>query len=150
MTKLYKPVGNKTLWPIGSIYISVVNKNPSVYFGGTWEALPGDYYFITTPSSQSLRGQGGSWYTEDTAITIDQMPWHNHLLGSGDGANRDFMGYAPETNTWGGSSHYFIKYAGVTSEPVKKINVKYTGGGQGHNHKFQPPYYQVWAWKRTG
>lgn len=25
---------------------------------------------------------------------------------------------------------------------------KNTGGGKGNNHKFQPPYYQLWAWKR--
>lgn len=136
-------------WPIGSIYISVNNTNPSNYFGGTWEALPQDYYLITAPITQTNIGKGGSWYTNETVLTTAQMPSHNHILGSGDGADGEIMGYAPETNPIGGANHYYIKYAGVTSNPVRKINVKYTGGNQGHNHFHQPPYYQVYAWRRV-
>lgn len=136
------------IYPIGSIYITTINKDPKTYFGGNWESIPGDLYLLTTPVSQNIIGTGGSFYTNDTAISVDQMPWHNHLLGSGDGANGEFFGYAPETNPQGGWNHYYIKYAGTSNTPVRTINVKHNGGGQGHNHKYQPPYYQIWAWKR--
>ena len=141
-------------WPIGSIYISTVNQDPSIYFGGTWEALPGDCYLITTPSSQSVIGTGGSWYTEDTALTVDQIPAHNHpaelrnqhdtetlsLTVSGLGKNygTGMSGILTQTADWG-------SYSDAGWLNVRTTNA---GGGQGHNHKYQPPYYQVWAWKR--
>lgn len=31
--------GTKTIWPIGSVYMSVYNTNPSTYFGGTWTLI---------------------------------------------------------------------------------------------------------------
>ena len=33
------------LYPIGSVYISITNTNPSTMFGGTWE-LMGDGYQV--------------------------------------------------------------------------------------------------------
>ena len=129
-------------WPIGSIYISTVNQDPSIYFGGTWEALPGDYYLITTPSSQSAIGTGGSWYTEDTALTVDQMPAHNHAIPYNTGNG----GYASNSViSAGGTAH---DTQGSSAGGAWFTWTENKGDGQGHNHKYQPPYYQVWAWKR--
>lgn len=135
--------GNKVFaapWmPIGSIFLSINNTNPSNYFGGTWEALPQDYYLITAPITQTNIGKGGSWYTNDTVLTVDQMPSHNHTTSV--------------IFSWGAGSGYGMSwtngdYQGPYDNGLGAIITKNTGGGKGHNHFHQPPYYQVYAWKR--
>lgn len=136
--------GNKVFaapWmPIGSIFLSVNNTNPSNYFGGTWEALPQDYYLITAPITQTNIGKGGSWYTNDTVLTVDQIPSHRHGIVAYGGATQWATGYL-----WGRSSGDYGEGNYVQGD---SLNTKYTGGGKGHNHFHQPPYYQVYAWKR--
>ena len=130
-------------WPIGSIYISVVNTNPSTYFGGTWEALPQYYYLMTAPITQTNICKGGSWYTENTVLTINQIPPHQHTISNNGNTNLPITINAVSNAGTGYSIQY--KY-GSAHNP--KILADYTGGGKGHNHKYQPPYYQVYAWKR--
>lgn len=126
-------------WPIGSIYLSVNNTNPSNYFGGTWEALPQDYYLITAPITQTNIGKGGSWYTNETVLTIDQIPAHNHNMQKRYAKQVDWnMGY-PDA----------IHYSGDWYNTYGVVSTATVGGGKGHNHKYQPPYYQVYAWKRV-
>lgn len=126
-------------WPIGSIYISTNNTNPSNYFGGTWEALPQDYYLITAPIAQTTIGKGGSWYTNETVLTIDQIPAHNHNMTKRYAKQVDWnMGY-PDA----------IHYSGDWYNTYGVVSTATVGGGQGHNHFHQPPYYQVYAWKRV-
>lgn len=125
-------------WPIGSVYISINNTNPSNYFGGTWQALPQDYYLITAPITQTNIGKGGSWYTNETALTIDQIPPHNHNMQKRYAKQVDWnMGY-PDA----------IHYSGDWYNTYGVVSTGTVGGGKGHNHKYQPPYYQVYAWKR--
>lgn len=130
-------------WPIGSIYISTNNTNPSNYFGGTWEALPQDYYLITAPITRTQIGTGGSWYTENTILTINQIPPHQHTISNNGNTTLPITINAVSNAGTGYSIQY--KYG---SAPNPKILADYTGGGKGHNHKYQPPYYQVYAWKR--
>lgn len=126
-------------WPIGSIYISTNNTNPSTYFGGTWEALPQDYYLMTAPITQTNIGKGGSWYTNETVLTIDQIPAHNHNMQKRYAKQVDWnMGY-PDA----------IHYSGDWYNTYGVVSTATVGGGKGHNHKYQPPYYQVYAWKRV-
>lgn len=130
-------------WPVGSIYMSINSVNPSTYFGGTWEVLPQDYYLITAPITQTNIGKGGSWYTNDTVLTVDQIPSHNHYMWynttGGGYASSDVMSARDTATTTKGSSGAGNWYVWTQS----------SGGSNGHNHKYQPPYYQVYAWKRV-
>ena len=125
--------------PIGSIYLSVNNTNPSNYFGGTWEALPQDYYLMTAPIKQTNIGRGGSWYTNETVLTIDQIPAHNHNMQKR---------YAKQVD-WNMDYPDAIHYSGDWYNTYGVVSTATVGGGKGHNHKYQPPYYQVYAWKRV-
>lgn len=70
------------LYPVGSVYITVINKNPNEILGyGTWSKLPANYVLKTISS-----GDGGSTAaatnTEGTALTKAQLPAHSHNMSS--------------------------------------------------------------------
>lgn len=70
------------LYPVGSVYITVINKNPNEILGyGTWSKLPANYVLKTISS-----GDGGSTAaatnTEGTALTKEQLPAHSHNMSS--------------------------------------------------------------------
>lgn len=148
MSKFYRPIGSKYIaYPVGAVYISVVRVNPSKWFGGTWEEIPGDCYLLTTPHTQDTIGAGGSWYTENTTLTVDQMPSHTH-------SHREWVLNGSPAS---GGYHYGLRLEYNTGTWIDKgyagdgelgFGNYYTGGNQGHNHKYQPPFYQIWAWKR--
>ena len=144
-------IANK-IYPVGSIYISAENTNPSVLFGGTWEKIEDS--FMLSSGSYELGTTGGNSsvsYTPqgivgDHKLTIQEMPSHNHSItinvGWGSGGYGSGAGNASQNNPanlWGAS-------------------VGYNGGNQPHNHPFtgttasiqtMPPYIVVNVWKRT-
>jgi len=149
--------GNKVFaapWmPIGSIFLTVSDTNPSQYFGGTWEKLSGGFLYGCQTSIDNKTGSGtntftaGSGNTGSTALTVDQIPSHNHYIYAMTGANQWAVGYlwcraaGPE----GGNSE------GGQSGSIYSHN---TGGGKGHthtipNHQHSISYIGVWVWKRV-
>lgn len=46
-------------YPVGSIYMSVTNVNPSTFFGGTWEQIK-DRFLLACGSTYSAGSTGGS------------------------------------------------------------------------------------------
>ena len=74
-------------WPIGSIYISVVNTNPSQWFGGVWESFGSGRVLVGVDTSQTefntVLKTGGE---KTHKLTINEMPKHQPqaLLNTGD------------------------------------------------------------------
>lgn len=134
MTKLYRPVGNKTLWPVGSIYLTVNDKNPSTYFGGTWERIKGRFLLAADDSTYKLGDTGG--YATHT-LTIDEMPSHYHNFAE--------MGRVLYWDS--GLSSYGGLTGGNTVQYTWSTNTKSVGGGKAHNN--MPPYLAVYMWKRV-
>lgn len=131
-----------TYFPVGSIYLSVTTTNPGTRFGGTWELVSNDSYLhCYNPNNTWFKNIGinnkgannetGSFNTDGTALTINQIPSHSHSakhLGSLNG----------NTNGWIGS-------IGTLSEEI----TGYQGGSQPHKHFHVLPFYIVAVWKRT-
>ena len=118
-------------FPIGFIYLSATNINPSTYFGGTWEQIK-DRFLLTAGSTYTAGKTGGS---ATHKLTVNEMPSHTHNYQSG----RWFWGEKEA----GGD---IINSQSETSYVFSRETTA-TGGGQAHNN--MPPYLVVYAWKRV-
>lgn len=121
------------VYPVGSIYMSVNSTNPTNLFGGTWEQIQGRFLFGMNSSYPA--GSTGGEITH--ALTIDEMPEHNHTIyypNAGGPYGNANIGYPEDSGTnmtW-------------CAEMCKTAP---TGGGAAHNN--MPPYLSVYIWKRT-
>ena len=124
------------MYPIGSIYLSVNDINPSTIFGGTWEQIK-DRFLLGAGDTYTNGSTGGE---ATHKLTVNEMPLHTHDLPSSDQYGKN---YTP-------SSQYVIDtrsmYRIQTTTAMGKALVENTGGDQPHNN--MPPYLTVYMWKR--
>lgn len=131
--------GNKVFaapWmPIGSIFLTVSNDNPSKYFGGTWEKISGGFLWgcSTSIDNNLMDSSVGHTKSFDTILTIDQIPSHTHNVYGAMSGNT-----WPITNT--GNDWQ------LTTKGWNTNMLTYTGGSKGHSHNI--PHIGVWVWKR--
>ena len=143
----------KTIYPVGSIYLSVSATNPETLFGGKWEQIK-DRFLLAAGSSYAAGSTGGE---ATHALTVSEMPSHGHtfklISNSYSFFNADSNGSA-----WNGDNQFALaakrKISGTsgvdnvlnTSNLVTKEPLNNTGGGNAHNN--MPPYLAVYVWKR--
>ena len=63
------------VYPVGSIYMSVVNVSPASFLGGTWQAIEQGRMLMAAGSSWQAGTTGGAAYH---ALTVQEMPAHDH------------------------------------------------------------------------
>lgn len=113
-------------YPIGSIYMSVVNLNPSNYFGGTWEQIK-DTFLLACGDTYSNGTSGGE---AKHTLTAEELPVgvivrESRTSGAGNtNWSTGITGWANYENGYGQSNR-----------------------GKPHNN--MPPYLAVYIWKRT-
>lgn len=126
-------------YPVGSIYMSVNNTNPSSLFGGTWEEFAKGKTLIGVDTTQTefntVEKTGGE---KTHKLIIDEMPihtpkWNGYsagilYTGSGSGVTYALFG----SDAWRGS----------TSNGIQPV-----GGDKAHNNL--QPYITCYMWKRT-
>jgi hypothetical protein len=126
-------IGTKTLidliYPVGSIYMSINNTSPQSFFGGTWERIQ-DRFLLAAGSTYAAGGTGGS---ATHTLTVNEMPYHGHVVGTEGGSISKTTSYI--AGATGG--------AGARGES----STDNAGGGAAHNN--MPPYLVVYVWKRT-
>lgn len=114
------------MYPIGSIYMSSNNTNPSTIFGGYWRKIESKFLFGANSSGSDLGSEGGE---RTHTLTIAEMPAHTHTTTR-------YSGKAHNTR----GSDYRLWYEDAT------VNTGSTGGSQAHNN--MPPYLTVNIWER--
>lgn len=75
------------IYPVGAIYMSVNNTNPSTLFGGTWEQIK-DKFILSAGDTYSGGATGGSssqkftpsGSVENHTLTTSELPKHTHGL----------------------------------------------------------------------
>ena len=130
------------IYPVGSIYMSVNNVNPSTLFGGTWVAWGAGRVPVGVDTTQTefdtVEETGG---TKEVTLTAAQsgVPAHTHdtaamwEASSGAGTNNVVTGY-PVTNKDGS---YGIKILANTAQNASQA------------HTNLQPYITCYMWKRT-
>lgn len=157
-----------TVYPVGSIYMSVKSTNPSTYFGGTWVAWGSGRVPVGIDTSDTnfstVEKTGGA---ATVTLTASQMPAHTHTF-TGSAATTDSKGAHTHTlslnkTAWSGtgSSRVVVDstdYTALTnnktssngahthSVTAKGTNAS-TGGGGSHTNL--QPYIVCYMWKRT-
>lgn len=136
-----------TIYPIGSIYMSINNVSPSVLFGGEWEQIK-DRFLLSAGDDYTAGDIGGE---ATHTLTVDEMPSHNHNYGeSGYNALTTNATAAFQSGDMGSQSgtgrHYPFTTTGA--QYIRSTNTNSAGGGQAHNN--MPPYLTVYMWQRIG
>lgn len=121
-------------FPVGSLYLSVTNVNPSQYFGGTWEQVKADAYLKIVSSNGGNLGGTSS----DHKIPIASMPSHNHNIYRNDGGDAHTM-------AWGVANYNTGYLCSQGQNPYKTQEITNTGGGEA----YYPYYLGIYVWKRT-
>lgn len=119
-------------YPVGSIYMSVNDTEPSVLFGGTWEKIK-DRFLLGSGDTYTNGNTGGE---AQHTLTTDEMPKHMHTIENG-------TVIVSPTHT--GNITYGNNNEILSSSP--NAQVTYTGGSKPHNN--MPPYLTVNMWKRV-
>lgn len=117
-------------FPVGSLYLSVTNVNPSQYFGGTWEQIKADAYLKIVSSNGGNLGGTSS----DHKIPIASMPSHSHAFKLAYGGNDPAVGL-----------NYGNSVAGMFGGVADNGFIQTTGGGEA----YYPYYLGIYVWKRT-
>lgn len=116
-----------SIYPVGSIYLSVSATDPGTLFGGTWQRIQ-DRFLLCAGTSYAAGSTGGE---ATHTLTLNEMPSHTHGLG--------FDIYSND----GGRG--LFDYVNFTKRRQGETEAE--GSGQPHNN--MPPYLAVYAWKRT-
>ena len=131
--QLEEAIDTMTMYPVGSIYISVNWASPASLFGGTWEIL-NDVFLLAAGSYANAGTFGGEAVH---TLNTNEIPSHTHNInagyaniGSASSVNGKLLA-GDDNNGW------LWDFASTGSN----------GGGAAHNN--MPPYLAVYMWKRV-
>lgn len=151
---------NNTIYPIGSIYMSVDSTSPAALFGGTWEKIENRFLFSASDTILAGTLAGEAEHT----LTTSEMPKHKHAasatLINTDTNNtyefqliRDLSAKSTARVSVAKGTDYSVLGVNPTaadytdaSELQGVKNTAETGEGLPHNN--MPPYLAVYTWKR--
>lgn len=128
------------LYPVGSIYMSVNNTDPSILFGGTWEQIK-DRFLLSAGDSYIGGSTGGEATVKLQSsnlpeITVSGIPYPMNHTGYPNGSADSGNG----TSSTGNYQQCYWRGYGT-----KSITTQY----QNTAHNNMPPYLTVYMWRRT-
>lgn len=118
-------------FPIGYIYLSTTNIDPSTYFGGKWEQIK-DRFLLTAGDTYKAGATGGE---ASHTLSISEMPYHEHNYSTGRWFWSEQDGGGEVITNQSGTSYMFTRTT--------------TGAGGNSAHNNMPPYLVVYAWRRV-
>lgn len=135
------------VYPLGSIYMSIVETSPASLIGGEWLQIK-DSFLLGCGDKYGAGSTGGE---ATHTLTIKEMPTHGHKTwSSNSGYSGNTIGPAQGSSQGIGTTEHKSTYTndywkhGTTGRWV----IGREGGGLSHNN--MPPYVAVYIWKRLG
>ena len=133
-----------TIYPVGSVYISVSETSPASLFGGTWERIK-DTFLLAAGDSYTAGSTGGEATHTLTETELPSISGSINFHGSGEGGGTVVQG----VNGVFSSLLDEQKYAGQSySVGATSIGVVGLSFGSGLDHNNMPPYLTVYMWRR--
>jgi len=146
------------VYPVGSIYLSVNNANPSSLFGGIWEAWGSGRCPIGMDTTQTefdtVEKTGGE---KEHILITEEMPAHTHTIGSSGAHKHTYTGFiqcsASSSTSYTAIAHKRYTADGTATPASMNSSGGHThtptntGGGQSHNNL--QPYITCYMWKRV-
>lgn len=127
------------IYPVGSIFISTVNTNPSTYFGGTWEEFGTGRCLVGVDTSQSefnsVEKTGGSKYLQSHNHNIWQAAGSEIRLSYGGGGTYNKIGLTYNWDAFPDNESF------ISTTDVNSLSTGNSGNLQ--------PYITVYMWKRV-
>ena len=124
-----------TIYPVGSLYTSFVNKNIKDLYGiGTWTQITDRFLYCSSSGGST----GGS-----KKITVSNLPSHNHGILS----QYDDYSYNIEFVDTKNRTEMAIP-DDLAGDAVKYTRTTYTNN-TGSGTDYMPPYMTIFAWRRT-
>jgi len=124
-----------SIYPVGSIYMSINPANPGAILGGTWAAWGSGRVPVGVDAAQSefetVQKTGGA---KTHVLSVGEIPSHAHGFVARDGATGPLSGYTPDAGA-------------VVATNKTGYDTAPTGGGQAHNNL--QPYITCYMWLRT-
>lgn len=122
------------IYPVGSIYISIQDTNPSVFFGGTWERIAKGKTLVGVDENDSDFNASSKTGGEKThTLTVNEMPSHNHSI---------------TIHRTAGSGTMVAQSSGTGGDATgSNWVIGNTGENQPHNN--MQPYYTCYIFVRT-
>lgn len=113
-----------SIYPVGSVYISLTSTNPGTYLKGTWEQFAQGRTLVGV-------GEGSDGSNTQTFGVNDTGGEYKHML-----TKKELS---------------FIDYGGLLQQNGSVIGVHSHGPGEGDSKKISlmQPYYSVYFWKRV-
>jgi hypothetical protein len=123
------------IYPVGSIYITANDTNPTDLFGGVWEQIK-DRFLLSAGTTYAAGSKGGE---ATHKLTVNEIPAHKHnVYYKYDNNSADNI----TAQSWA-----YVVSNTVNAEKDNGAGMYNTGGSQSHNN--MPPYLAVYVWKRT-
>lgn len=127
-----------TIYPVGSIYMSVNETSPASLFGGTWEQMK-DRFLLGAGDSYAAGSEGGK-----ASVTINPENLPSRILAVGQnntGSEMTLTGFEEKTITKANGA-----WPAATINVLKSKGIMEYYGAPVDN---MPPYLSVYMWKRV-
>lgn len=141
-------------YPVGAIYLSVNDTNPSELFGGEWTQIK-DKFLLACGNNHPNGATGGS---ERVTLTANQ----SGLKAHGHGMAHTHQHHHSMTGNWSdgsgsGSAYTYSSGRKVTTRNTgdnatassKSTTDNNTSSNASESHENMPPYLAVYVWVRT-
>lgn len=137
-------------YPVGSIYISVMDVNPTNFFGGTWERFAKGRTLVGVDETQTefneVNKTGGNKNLQSHSHTMNDAGNHIHKTDYGETIAVGRWQWQANASTYAANDNqngYLLRGMGYAGNHKHTIN----SSGSGNSGNLQP-YITVYMWRR--